>query len=233
MWVSNITQHHPTSPMWVSNITQHHPMWVSNITSNITQHHNIPVRPVCVRSVRERDAPLSRPDYAQIRLSGISGAFQMIFKKRAIQVAVAILMMAHVYSEDLLKVKNAAEARDASIIYLRGLDSRMFPSRDTQWQERTTFSGGPQDMVTTAKQFTSDGWIIEIYQELAPLRNTVYQVTVFSSTEGWHWKGNIKADGSVSEVSLLRKLPEEDKRRTAEELLKKSRTAAPFGGYGH
>ncbi len=147
--------------------------------------------------------------------------------------AVAILMVVPIYSEDLLKVKNAAEARDASVVYLRSLDSRTFPNAQAQWQEKTTFSGGPQDMVTTAKQFTSDGWIIEVYQELAPLRNTLYQVTVFSSTEGWHWKGNIKADGSVSEVSPLRKLPEEDMRRTAEGLLKKSRTAAPFGGYGH
>ncbi len=147
--------------------------------------------------------------------------------------AVAILMVVPVYSEDLLKVKNAAEARDASVAYLRNLDSRTFPNQDAQWQEKTTFSGGPQDMVTTAKQFTSDAWIIEIYQELAPLRNTVYQVTAFSSAEGWYWKGNIKADGSVSESSPLRKLPEEEKRRTAEELLKKSRTAAPLGGYGH
>jgi hypothetical protein len=226
MWVSNILQNQHPNNVGV----QHH----NNVgVQHHIQHHNIPVRPVCVRSVREREASFSRPDYAQIRLSAISGAFKMIFRKRSIQVAVAILMVVHVYSEDLLKVKNAAEARDASIVYLRSLDSRMFPSRDAQWQERTTFSGGPQDMVTTAKQFTSDGWIIEIYQELAPLRNTVYQVTVFSSTEGWYWKGNIKADGSMSEVSPLRKLPEEDKRRTAEELLKKSRTAAPFGGYGH
>ena len=204
-------------------------MWVSNITP--TSHHPSSAG-LRVIGTGERSFFLParlRPDPAKRDLGGV----QMIFRKRSIQVAVAILMMAHGYSEDLLKVKNAAEARDASIVYLRGLDSRMFPSRDAQWQERTTFSGGPQDMVTTAKQFTSDGWIIEIYQELAPLRNTVYQVTVFSSTEGWHWKGNIKADGSVSEVSPLRKLPEEDKRRTAEELLKKSRTAAPFGGYGH
>jgi hypothetical protein len=154
-------------------------------------------------------------------------------RSSALGIAAAVLISFYLYADDELKVKNAADAMRVSFVYLRGQNSQNCPSTDVQWRGKTIFSGGPGDLATTSKQFTSDGWIIEIYQGLAPLRNTVYQVTVFSSAEGWHWKGSIKADGSITEVSPFKQLSGEEKQKMAEELLRKSRIPAPDGGYDH
>jgi len=144
-----------------------------------------------------------------------------------------VLISFDVYCDDILKIKNAADAMAASMVYLRGRNPSNSPGPDIQWQEKTVFSGGQVDMVTTSKQFTSGNWIIDISQGLAPLRNTVYQVTVFCSTEGWYWKGSIKADGTVKEEVALRQLSGEEKQKIAEELSGKGRNPAPIGGYGH
>jgi hypothetical protein len=147
--------------------------------------------------------------------------------------AAAILTGLCAYSDDVLKIKNASEAMHASVSYLREQNSSHAPGTGVQWQEKTIFSGGPGDLVTTSRQFTSDGWIIEVYQELAPLRNIVYQVTAFSSASGWHWKGSVKADGSIKEESAFKQLSDEERQKVAEELLRKSRIPPPVGGYGH
>jgi hypothetical protein len=107
------------------------------------------------------------------------------------------------------------------------------PGTDIKWQDKTIFSGGPIDLVTTSKQFTSDTWSIEVSQSMAPLRNIVYQVTVFSPKAGWHWKGRINADGSVQEESVFRQLSEADRQKLAEEFIQRSRIPPPQGGYGH
>ena len=146
--------------------------------------------------------------------------------------AVALISLC-AYSDDVLKIKNAPEAMQASVSYLREQNSSQAPGTGIQWQEKTIFSGGPGDLATTSKQFTSEGWIIEVYQGLAPLRNIVYQVTIFSPASGWHWKGSIKADGSIREESGFKRLSDDEKQKTAEELLRKSRVPAPVGGYGH
>lgn len=145
----------------------------------------------------------------------------------------AALIGPFVFADDALKVKNAAEAMHASIAHLRGRDAGSLPGADARWQENTIYSDGARDMVTTSTQFTLGDWIVEVDQGLAPLRSTVYQVTVFSSAEGWHWKGSVKADGSVGEESLLTRVPDEDWKKITDEFLRKSKIPAPFGGYGH
>ncbi len=157
----------------------------------------------------------------------------MIHGRSAVQIAVAVLMSVHVYCSDMVKINNAADAMTASIVYLHSRDARNIPGKEVQWEERTIFSGGPGDLVTTSKRFTSGSWIIEIYQGLAPLRSTVYQITVFDANEGWYWKGNIKADGSISEEAPFKQLSLEEKQKMADELAKKSKNVAPTGGYGH
>jgi len=146
---------------------------------------------------------------------------------------VALPIVVCVYSGEVLKVKNAAEAAEAALSYLYEHYSQSAPPRGIQWQERIIFSEGPVDLVTTAKQFTSDAWSMEITQEFAPLRNIVYQVVVFSPKLGLHWRGSVRADGSVREESAFRQLSEQEKQKTAEEFLRKSRILPPQGGYGH
>jgi hypothetical protein len=41
---------------------------------------------------------------------------------------------------------------------------------------------------------------------------------------GWHWKGIVKPDGSVTELSPFKEMSEEESRRIAEEFVKSSPT---------
>jgi hypothetical protein len=157
----------------------------------------------------------------------------MKIERIAVWLAVAFLPAIYAHSDETLKVRNAAEAVNASVVYLNEHYTQKAPAADIQWRERTIFSGGPVDLVTTAKQFISDAWSIEVTEGFAPLKDIVYQVTVFSPKLGWYWKGSIKADGSVQEESSLQQLSEEEKQKTAEEFLRKSRIPPPQGGYGH
>jgi hypothetical protein len=137
------------------------------------------------------------------------------------------------HSDEALKVKNALEAMQASLLYLRERNPQIAPPVNIQWREKTIYSDGPADLVTTSKQFTSDAWIIEVFQELAPLRNIEYRVAIFSPTLGLYWKGSVKADGGIKEEDALRQLSDDEKQKKTEELLMRSQTPAPVGGYGH
>ena len=136
------------------------------------------------------------------------------------------------FTQDL-KVKNAAEALSAAVSYLRQNHARNAPDGRIQWQEKTIYSGGPVDLATTSKQFTSDSWLAEVSQGLAPLRNIVYQVTIFSPKVGWYWSARVKADGSITEASAFRQMAEEEKQKMTQEFIKKGEVLPPQGGYGH
>jgi hypothetical protein len=135
--------------------------------------------------------------------------------------------------DEALKVRNAAEALDASLAYLQEHYPAKAPAAGIQWSGKTIFSGGPVDLATTARQFTGDAWSVEVTEGLAPLKNIVYEVMIFSPTLGSYWKGRVKADGSVREDGPLRQLSDEEKQKTTEEFLKRSRIPPPQGGYGH
>jgi hypothetical protein len=145
---------------------------------------------------------------------------------------VVLLLSIDGYAQDL-KVKNALEAVTAAIFHLQENNAQNTPESESKWQEKTIYSGGPVDLATTARQYRSDSWWIEVTQELAPLRNTVYQVTVFGSKTSWYWKGSVKADGTVTDASAFRRMTEEEKEKTAELFLKRSLIPPPQGGYGH
>jgi hypothetical protein len=132
-----------------------------------------------------------------------------------------------------IEVRNASQAFDKVLFYLQGQNNRNAPNVNLKWKDRTIYSGGPIDLTTTSKQFTADDWIIEVSQGLAPIRNTIYRVTVFNSKYGWHWSGSVKADGSVIEDSPFRLMSDEDKRKLADEFATKRKIPAPHGGYGH
>lgn len=133
-----------------------------------------------------------------------------------------------------VKVRNAAQAVDAALTYLRNQKVLKIPDVNIRWQEKTLYSLGPPDLTTTSKLFTSDDWATEVSQGVAPLSSTVYQITLFSAKLHWHWKGSVKADSDVTEVSALRLLSEEESQKMEEELLRKSQIYPPKpGGYGH
>jgi hypothetical protein len=133
-----------------------------------------------------------------------------------------------------IKVRNASQAVEAALAYLREVGGQSIPTAGDKWEEKTLYAAGVQDYAITSKLFTSGDWRIEVYQGIAPISKTIYQVTVFNPVLGLYWKGNIKADGTNQEASPLTKLSEEKTRRLAEELLKRMNVPPPKqGGYGH
>jgi len=126
-----------------------------------------------------------------------------------------------------LEISNASEAQDAALTYLREHYAQNAPSADIEWQEEDVTprdKGGhpvPGEMHT---EFTSDEWTVRVTYAVLPPEHTVYQVVVSSITLGWHWKGSVKADGSLTEVSPFRQMSEEESHKIAEEFLRNSPT---------
>ena len=90
------------------------------------------------------------------------------------------------------------------------------------------------DYAVSSKLLSAGDWTIEVFQGVAPLAKTVYQITVFNARLHWYWEGSVGADGSLTEVSPFRLLSEEESNRKAEELSKKIRMPPPKpGSYGH
>ena len=133
-----------------------------------------------------------------------------------------------------VKIRNATQAVDAVLSYLRGQKPLVIPDAEAQWQEKTIYSGEPQDYAITGKLFTSDKWLIEVLQGVAPLSRTVYWISVFNPDSRYYWKGRIRADGVVQEDVALGELPEPEAQMIADEFLLKSKIPPPRpGGYGH
>ena len=133
-----------------------------------------------------------------------------------------------------LKVKNAAQAVDAAMYYLQRGEPQNAPNQGLKWQEKILYAIGPMDYAISSKLFSSGDWTVEVYQGVAPLINTIYQITVFNTKLHWFWKGSVKADGSLTEESPVRLLSEEESRKKSEELFKKNQVPPPkLGGYGH
>jgi hypothetical protein len=133
-----------------------------------------------------------------------------------------------------LKVKNAAQAVDAVMVFLQTHEPQHAPDQGLKWQEKTLYSTDAADYAITSKLLSSVDWTIEVYQGVAPLINTVYRITVFNTTTHWFWKGSVRADGSLTEETPYKALSEEESRRKAEELAGKSQVPPPRqGGYGH
>jgi len=90
------------------------------------------------------------------------------------------------------------------------------------WQEEDVT---PQDWVGGVfKEFTSDEWTINVSYPVLPPENTIYQVVVSSIKLGWHWKGTVEFDGSVTELSAFKQMSKEESQRIAEEFVRNSPT---------
>ena len=134
----------------------------------------------------------------------------------------------------LLKVRNATQAVNTALSYLRKQKTQNAPDADIKWQEQTLYAPGNPDFAITSRLFTADDWQIEVSQGVAPLNSTVYQVTVFNAELHWYWKGSVKADGVVTEVNAFKLLSEKENKKMAAEFLSKSKVPPPMpGGYGH
>ena len=89
--------------------------------------------------------------------------------------------------EDLV-VKDALDAKDTALKYLREHEGNNAPGEDTVWQEKDLT---PPGLVGSAnKYFTSDEWTIGVSYPVVRPDLTVYKVVLSSIKLGWHWEGS-------------------------------------------
>jgi hypothetical protein len=133
-----------------------------------------------------------------------------------------------------IKVKNAAQALSFVLTYLRRQEVPNIPDDGSQWQERRLYSTGIEDYAVTSKLFTGGGWMVEIYQGVAPLSKTLYTVMIFNSEHHLYWRGNVQADGVINVINPLKQLSEKEALEIAAGISRKLEIPAPRpGGYGH
>ena len=121
-----------------------------------------------------------------------------------------------------LEVRDAAEARDAAIIYLQANAGKNAPAGNIKWN---TENITPPGLVgSTTISFTSGEWTITVAYPVVPLENTRYEVVVSSIKLGWHWKGIIEPSGNVTELSAFTQMSKEESQKIAEEFLRNSPT---------
>jgi hypothetical protein len=126
-------------------------------------------------------------------------------------------------SEPALTVKNADDARNAALAYLREHEPQNAPSAEIEWDKGTDIT--PPGLVgRTTIEFASDEWTVKVSYPVVAPQNVVYEVTVTSLKLGWHWKGTILANGSVTEISAFKQMSQEESQKIAEEFLKNSPT---------
>ena len=83
-----------------------------------------------------------------------------------------------------VKVRNASQAVEAALAYLREQAGQSIPAAGSKWQEKTLYATGVEDYAITSKLFISGDWMVEVYQGIAPVSSTIYQITVFNPVLG-------------------------------------------------
>ena len=144
--------------------------------------------------------------------------------------SLAALLMAACTGESSLAIKGVAEARNAALAYLHEYEAQNAPNQGIEWQEVDITPAGIIGSVQ--REFISEPlwsslpaeWTVTVSYPVVPPENTVYEVVVASIKLGWHWKGTVKADGSVTEVSPFKQMSKEESQAIAEDFLRSSPT---------
>jgi hypothetical protein len=125
-------------------------------------------------------------------------------------------------SESGSEIEGAEDSRDAVLTYLQEHEPQNAPSTDILWQEEDVTP--PRWVGGVFKEFTSDEWTIKVSYPVVLPENTIYQVVVSSIKLGWHWKGTVEFDGSVTELSAFQQMSKEESQTMAEEFAGNSPT---------
>ena len=119
------------------------------------------------------------------------------------------------------EVKDAADAKDTALAYLREYETQDMPGADAEWQEADIT---PELVGAATKEFTSDGWTVKVYSPVVAPQYIRYEVTITSITLGWRWQGMVEPDGTVTEVSAVTQMTKEGSQAIAEEFVRNSPT---------
>jgi len=118
-------------------------------------------------------------------------------------------------------IQNAVEARDAALAYLQKASADI-PGSDENWLETDTTTPGLVGGVQ--KQYTTDEWTIGVAYNVVRPDQVVYHIVISSVKYGLHWEGQVKADGTVNEISPLIEMSKDESKKVAENFIKNSPT---------
>jgi len=139
-----------------------------------------------------------------------------------LSIAILVTILLAGCTSQPIELQNASEARDVALSYLDDQYTENVPAKDLIWQEYVTT---PEGLIgSETREFVSDDWKVTVSYPVVLPENTVYDVIVFSSEVGWHWKGNVKADGTVTELNGFKQLTKEESQNIALEFVKNSPT---------
>ena len=110
-------------------------------------------------------------------------------------------------------IQNAVEARDAALAFLQTASADI-PGSDADWQETDTTTPGLIGGVQ--KQYTTDEWTIGVAYNVVRPDQVIYDVVISSVKHSLHWEGQVKADGTIDEISPLKEMSEGESKKVAE-----------------
>jgi len=122
------------------------------------------------------------------------------------------------------EIESASDAREAVLSYLREQYNEYAPANNLNWQEEDVTR--PQWVGGVFKEYRANQWIIKITYPVVHLESTIYQLVVFNNDHGWHWRGTVEFDGTITELSSFQQITEEISQQIALDFLKNSPTFA-------
>jgi len=91
------------------------------------------------------------------------------------------------------------DARDAVLSYLRENAMQDVPTSSAAWDRRDISAQG-QVRKTTIEFIGSNYWEVTISYPSRSTEYYVYDVLVTDHKSGWHWQGEVRLDGSITET---------------------------------
>jgi len=102
-------------------------------------------------------------------------------------------------TEPPIEMPDPTDARDAVLAYLAANHPDQAPAVDLTWTEEDIT---PKGLIgSSIFLYTADSWEITAILPIVAPENTVYQVSAFDQTTGFHWEGEVDALGEVTELS--------------------------------
>jgi hypothetical protein len=91
------------------------------------------------------------------------------------------------------------DARDVVLTYLRENIREDVPATGITWERRDATPNGLVGQ-TTIELTTSNYWEVTVSYPMVAPQNIVYDVLVTHNKSGWHWQGEVRPDGSITET---------------------------------
>ncbi len=95
-----------------------------------------------------------------------------------------------------IAVPDPISARDVALAFLAGIYGEQAPSADLQWTEENLTPEGWVGASTF--QYTAGDWVVTVSFPVVLPELTVYHVVVANEATGFHWEGDVDAQGQVT-----------------------------------